>query len=155
MTIIFTKTCVAFACSCPICSESVSSEIDVHGHLNLCLITSNCTMCGNVYQNQLDNLILNFFRLNLQVKVDLLKSTFRFIMPSSYFQILRQKNSKSSIWKTLKFGRETILVQIGSGSALKVPVRYTVAIWVGSYPLLSQAPTHAEVQLGCDNKLYC
>ena len=35
------------------------------------------------------------------------------------------------------------------GSALKVPV------WgggVGSYPLLSLAPTHVEVELGCDNR---
>ena len=31
------------------------------------------------------------------------------------------------------------------GSALKVPG------WVGSYPLLSQAPTPVEVGLGCDN----
>ena len=23
--------------------------------------------------------------------------------------------------------------------------------WVGSYPLLSLAPTHVEVELGCDN----
>jgi hypothetical protein len=32
------------------------------------------------------------------------------------------------------------------GSALKVPV-----VVVDSYPLLSQAPTHVEVELGCDN----
>ena len=32
-----------------------------------------------------------------------------------------------------------------SGSALKVPG------WVGSYPILSQAPTPVEVELGCDN----
>ena len=24
--------------------------------------------------------------------------------------------------------------------------------WVGSYPLLSQGPTHVEVELGCDKK---
>jgi hypothetical protein len=36
------------------------------------------------------------------------------------------------------------------GSALKVPGG------VASYPLLSQAPTHVEVELGCDkNKLKC
>ena len=36
------------------------------------------------------------------------------------------------------------------GSALKVPV------WgggLGSYPLLSLAPTHVEVELGCDNSI--
>jgi hypothetical protein len=33
-----------------------------------------------------------------------------------------------------------------SGSALKVPDG-----GVGSYPLSSQAPTHFEVELGCDN----
>ena len=32
------------------------------------------------------------------------------------------------------------------GSAFKVPV-----VGVGSYPLLSLAPTHVEVELGCDN----
>ena len=37
-----------------------------------------------------------------------------------------------------------------SGSALKVPVWW----WVGSYPLLSQAPTPVEVELGCDNDLF-
>ena len=46
-----------------------------------------------------------------------------------------------------------------SRSALKVPgwvhygykVQYTMAIrWVGSYPLLSQAQTPVEVELGCD-----
>jgi hypothetical protein len=26
-----------------------------------------------------------------------------------------------------------------------------VVWWVGSYPLLSQAPTQVEVELGCDN----
>ena len=36
------------------------------------------------------------------------------------------------------------------GSALKVPVVVVVVV-VGSYPLLSQAPTHVEVELGCDN----
>ena len=35
------------------------------------------------------------------------------------------------------------------GSALKVPV--VGGGWVGSYPLSSQAPTHVEVELGCDN----
>ena len=39
-----------------------------------------------------------------------------------------------------------------SGSALKVPVwGGGVVGWVGSYPLLSQAPTQVEVELGCDN----
>ena len=33
-------------------------------------------------------------------------------------------------------------------------MRYTVAIWwVASYPLLSQAPTHVEIELGCDNRV--
>jgi hypothetical protein len=36
------------------------------------------------------------------------------------------------------------------GSALKVPV-VVGWWWVGSYPLLSQAPTPVEVELGCDN----
>ena len=36
-----------------------------------------------------------------------------------------------------------------TGSALKVPVG-----GVGSYPLLSQAPTPVEVELGCDNLSY-
>jgi hypothetical protein len=36
-----------------------------------------------------------------------------------------------------------------SGSALKVPG------WVGSYPLLSQAPTPVEVELGCDKYILC
>jgi hypothetical protein len=34
------------------------------------------------------------------------------------------------------------------GSALNVAV---VGWWVGSYPLSIQAPTHVEVELGCDN----
>ena len=34
------------------------------------------------------------------------------------------------------------------GSALKVPVWWG---GVASYPLLSQAPTPVEVELGCDN----
>ena len=36
------------------------------------------------------------------------------------------------------------------GSALKVPGGGCVG-WVASYPLSSQAPTHVEVELGCDN----
>ena len=36
------------------------------------------------------------------------------------------------------------------GSALKVPVWGGVGC-VGSYPLLSLAPTHVEFELGCDN----
>ena len=34
------------------------------------------------------------------------------------------------------------------GSALKAPGS---GGWVGAYPLSSQAPTHVEVELGCDN----
>ena len=38
------------------------------------------------------------------------------------------------------------------GSALKVPGGGgVVGWWVASYPLLSQAPTPVEVELGCDN----
>jgi hypothetical protein len=37
------------------------------------------------------------------------------------------------------------------GSALKVPVGGGGGGVVGSYPLSSQAPTHVEVELGCDN----
>jgi hypothetical protein len=37
------------------------------------------------------------------------------------------------------------------GSSLKVPEK--IPWWVvGSYPLSRQAPTHVEVELGCDNK---
>jgi hypothetical protein len=36
------------------------------------------------------------------------------------------------------------------GSALKVPGWGGGGV-VGSYPLSSQAPTHVEVELGCDN----
>ena len=35
-------------------------------------------------------------------------------------------------------------------SALKVPL----VGWVGSYPLLSLAPTQVEVELGCDNSTF-
>ena len=35
----------------------------------------------------------------------------------------------------------------GPGNALKVPG----GGWVASYPLSCQAPTHVEVELGCDN----
>jgi hypothetical protein len=38
------------------------------------------------------------------------------------------------------------------GSALKVPGWWWGGGWVASYPLLSQAPTPVEVELGCDNK---
>ena len=37
------------------------------------------------------------------------------------------------------------------GSALKVPGGWG---GVGSYPLLSQAPTPVEVELGCDNVVH-
>jgi hypothetical protein len=37
------------------------------------------------------------------------------------------------------------------GSALKVLV--VVGWWAASYPLLSQAPTQVEVELGCDKKI--
>ena len=60
-----------------------------------------------------DHLILNFFRLKVKVKVELLKLKLKFIFTPKYFQVLRQKIQNPSIWKTLKFGRKTILVQIG------------------------------------------
>jgi hypothetical protein len=56
-----------------------------------------------------DNMILVFFRLNVKVKVDLLKLTLKLIFFPKYFQILSKKNQNPFIWKTLKFGRETIV----------------------------------------------
>jgi hypothetical protein len=42
-----------------------------------------------------------------------------------------------------------------TGSASKGPVGWDGVGWggVGSYPLLSQAPTHVEVEFGCDNRV--
>jgi hypothetical protein len=51
-------------------------------------------------------MILIFFILKL-------KLTLKLIFPPEYFQILRQKFQNPFIWKTLKFGGETIEVQIG------------------------------------------
>jgi hypothetical protein len=52
-------------------------------------------------------------------------------------------------WVKLSLYTENQLPRL-SGSALKVPAWGGVVV-VGSYPLLSQAPTHVEVELGCDN----
>ena len=53
-----------------------------------------------------------------------------------------------SSWVKLRLYTENQLPRL-SGSALKVPGGGVG--WVGSYPLSSHAPTHVEVELGCDN----
>ena len=55
-----------------------------------------------------------------------------------------------SSWVKIRLHTENQLPRL-PGSALKVPVVGGVGWWVGSYPLSSQAPTHVEVELGCDN----
>ena len=54
----------------------------------------------------------------------------------------------SSSWVKIRLHTENELPML-PGSALKVPVGGGVV--VGSYPLLSLAPTPVEVELGCDN----
>ena len=51
----------------------------------------------------------------------------------------------SSRWVKIRLYTENQLPRL-PGCALKVPVGWW---WVGSYP--SQAPTHVEIELGCDN----
>jgi hypothetical protein len=53
----------------------------------------------------------------------------------------------SSSWVKIRLHTENQLRRL-PGSALKVPGGGWVV--VASYPLLSQAPTHVEVELGCD-----
>ena len=53
-----------------------------------------------------------------------------------------------SSWVKIRLHTENQLPRL-PGSALKVPVGRVGG--VSSYPLLSQAPTHVEVELGCDN----
>jgi hypothetical protein len=79
--------------------------------LHLCVC--ECTKSGSVVWLCVfpEHLILKFVRLKVKVKVDLLNLTLKLMFHPNYFQILRQKNPNPSIWKTLKFGRETILVQ--------------------------------------------
>jgi hypothetical protein len=45
---------------------------------------------------------LNFFRLKNKIKVDLLKLTLKLVFPYNYFQILRQKMSKSFYMENIK-----------------------------------------------------
>ena len=52
-----------------------------------------------------EHLILNFFRLKVKVKVDLLKLTLKLGFPHNYFQILRQKYSKSLYLENVKVRR--------------------------------------------------
>jgi hypothetical protein len=54
----------------------------------------------------------------------------------------------SSSWVNIRLHTENQLPRL-PGSALKVPGGGGGV--VGSYPLLSQAPTPVEVELGCDN----
>ena len=61
-------------------------------------------------------------------------------MSSSFFFLCRL-----SSWVKIRLHTENQLPRL-SGSALKVPG----GGGVGSYPLLSQAPTPVEVELGCD-----
>ena len=62
---------------------------------------------GLVFFQSID---FDFFCLKVKVKVGLLKLTLKLVFPHNYFQILRQKkNQNPYIWKTLKFGRETII----------------------------------------------
>ena len=49
-----------------------------------------------------EHLILNFFRLKFKVNVDLLKLTLKLVFPHDYFQILRQKYSKSLYLENVK-----------------------------------------------------
>jgi hypothetical protein len=49
-----------------------------------------------------DHLILNIFHLKVKVKVDLLKLKLKFIFPPKYFQVLRQKKSKSFYVENIK-----------------------------------------------------
>ena len=60
------------------------------------------------------------------------------------YKFLSQLGRLSS-WVKIRVHTENPLTRL-SGSALKVPGG------LGSYPLLSQAPTHVEVELGCDKK---
>ena len=57
-----------------------------------------------------------------------------------------------SSWVKIRLHTENQLPRL-SGSALKVPVWWGGV--VASYPLLSQAPTPVEVELGCDNYILC
>ena len=56
-----------------------------------------------------EHLILNFFRLKVKLKVDLLKLMLKLTFPHNYFQIPRQKKSKSFYLENIKVW--TILVQ--------------------------------------------
>jgi hypothetical protein len=49
-----------------------------------------------------EHLILNFFRLKVNVKVDLLKLRLKLVFPHNYFQILRQKHSTSFYLENIK-----------------------------------------------------
>ena len=49
-----------------------------------------------------DNMILIFVRPKLKFNVDLLKLKLKLIFPPKYFQILRQKNSKSFYLENIK-----------------------------------------------------
>ena len=63
-----------------------------------------CTKSGSVEWRCFfpEHLILNFFRLKVKVKVDLLKLTLKLVFPHNYFQILRQKYSKSLYLENVK-----------------------------------------------------
>ena len=51
-----------------------------------------------------------FWFLKVKVKVDLSMFKLRFLFPPKYFQVLREKQIQNPfIWKTLKFGRKTIV----------------------------------------------
>ena len=58
----------------------------------------------------------------------------------------------SSSWVKIRLHTENQLPRL-PGSALKVPGWWGGV--VASYPFLSQAPTHVEVELGCDNNVQC
>ena len=54
-------------------------------------------------------------------------------------KVAYQKSASWVIWKCLKSSCVVLVVVVGWGGV------------VASYPLLSQAPTPVEVELGCDN----
>jgi hypothetical protein len=66
-----------------------------------------CTKSGTVEWRCFfpEHLIFNFFRLKVKVKVDLLKLTLKLVFPHNYFQILRQKYSKSLSLENVKVRR--------------------------------------------------
>ena len=90
------------------------------------------------------------YQLSIHSQLRLFEVVFHFIVLGRLPFFLRSSSISFwgclSSWVKIRLHTENQLPRL-SGSALKVP-----GWWVGSYPLLSQAPTPVEVELGCDNK---